>query len=254
MQPPGKNFRRTVDEDEIRRFDLLANDWWDPDGPSAMLFRLNPVRISFILDNLAEAISTRRGEPNALAGLQMLDVGCGGGILSEPMARLGASVTGIDASAPNIDAARDHAHGMNLEINYECQTLEELHETGQKFEVIMAMEILEHVANKATFLETLARVLKPGGSLFLSTFNKTLKSYAAAIVGAEHLLRLLPRGTHQWHKFTPPSEMIQSLLANGLEPVQIKGVAYAPFSNTWTLSKDLSVSYILHASKPPSQL
>ena len=252
MQASDKNLRRTVDEEEIHRFDSLANDWWDPDGPSAMLFRLNPIRLSFILRNLAPDGGQTDG-PQAFTGIQLLDVGCGGGILSEPLARLGAKVTGIDASEANINAARHHAQQMNLEINYQCQTLEELHETGKKFDVVVAMEVLEHVADKEFFLETLSLVLKPGGSLFLSTFNKTLKSYAAAILGAEHLLRLLPRGTHQWDKFTPPSELIQNLLTHGLKPTEIRGVGYSPLSNTWSLSKNLSMSYILHASKPLDQ-
>ncbi len=253
MPPTDTNLRRTVDGEEISRFDAMADGWWDPDGPSALLFKLNPIRLSFILDNLASVMSTPTGEGDALAGIQLLDVGCGGGILSEPMARLGAKVTGIDASKANISVARDHAQQMNLKINYRCQTLEELHSTGQKFEVVVAMEVLEHVADKAIFLETLSLVLKPGGSLFLSTFNKTLKSYAAAILGAEYVLRLLPRGTHQWEKFTPPSKIIQGLLTHGLEPMQIRGIGYAPLSRTWTLTKDLSVSYILHASKPLDQ-
>ena len=253
MPASDKNLRQTVDKEEISRFDTMADDWWDPDGPSAMLLKLNPLRLSFILDSLAPVIGNPAGGGHALGGIQLLDVGCGGGILSEPMARLGAKVTGIDASEANISVARDHAQQMNLKINYQNQALEELHNTGQKFEVVTAMEVLEHVADKAIFLETLSLVLKPGGSLFLSTFNKTLKSYAAAIVGAEYLFRLLPRGTHQWEKFTPPSKIIQSLLTHGLEPLQIRGVGYAPFASTWTLTRDLSVSYILHASKPLDQ-
>ena len=242
-----------MDAEEIRRFDTLAKDWWDPDGPSAMLFRLNPTRLSFIMQNLIQAMGSQTSGPEALAGIRLLDVGCGGGILSEPMARVGAMVTGIDASAENIKAAQEHARQMDLKINYQCQTLEELYATGKKFEVVTAMEILEHVADKTIFLEKLSLVLKPGGSLFLSTFNKTLKSYAAAILGAEHLLRLLPRGTHQWKKFSPPSEIIQSLLSHGLSPTQVRGVGYDPLSNTWALSNNLGVSYILHALKPIEQ-
>ena len=147
-KPPREGSHRTVDTAEIRRFDSLAQDWWNPAGPSAMLFKLNPIRISYILENLALASGIPYGSPNALSGIQLLDVGCGGGILSEPMARLGANVTGIDASSPNIDVAVKHAGQMNLKINYICQTLEEVHASGQRFEVVLAMEVLEHVAEE----------------------------------------------------------------------------------------------------------
>jgi len=215
-----------------------------------MLFKLNPIRISYILENLALTSGIPYGSPNALSGIQLLDVGCGGGILSEPMARLGANVTGIDASSPSIDAAVKHANQMNLKINYICQTLEEVHASGQRFEVVLAMEVLEHVADKAIFLETLAATLKPGGCLFVSTFNKTFKAFGMAIIGAEYLLNFLPRGTHEWQKFSRPSYLIETLSTHGLKVRHINGIGYSPLSGMWQLTNDLGVSYILHASKP----
>jgi 2-polyprenyl-6-hydroxyphenyl methylase/3-demethylubiquinone-9 3-methyltransferase len=254
MKPPRESLQRTVDTDEIRRFDSLAQDWWHPAGPSAMLFRLNPVRISYILENLALTSGIPYGNSDALAGIQLLDVGCGGGILSEPMARLGANVTGIDASSPNINAAKKHAEQMNLKINYLCQTLEEVHASGRRFEVVLAMEVLEHVADKPVFCEMLAATLKPRGSLFVSTFNKTLKAFGMAIIGAEYLLNLLPRETHKWQKFSRPSYLIRNLSAHGLQARQIRGIGYSPLSRTCKLTNDLSVSYILHASKSHDSL
>lgn len=244
----------TVDAEEIRRFDSLADDWWRPDGPSKILFKLNPVRIAFILENLDLASRTPGSRRPKLAGLRLLDVGCGGGILSEPMARLGANVTAIDASAPNIEAAKHHAEQMNLKIDYACRTLEQVHASGRRFEVILAMEILEHVADRATLLEMLAETLAPGGSLFVSTFNKTVKAYGVAIIAAERLLGLLPHGTHEWSKFTRPSDLIRKLATHGLRPGSIHGIGYSPLSGTWNLKKDLSVNYILHASKPQKSL
>ena len=249
-KPRRESSHRTVDTTEIQRFDSLAQDWWNPAGPSAMLFKLNPVRISYILENLALASGIPCGSANALSDIRLLDVGCGGGILSEPMARLGASVTGIDASSPNIDVAKKHAAQMNLKINYICQTLEEVHASGQRFEVVLAMEVLEHVADKSVFLEALAAILKPGGSLFVSTFNKTFRAFGLAIIGAEYLLNLLPRGTHEWQKFSRPSYLIETLSSHGLQVRQIRGIGYSPLSGVWKLTNNLSVSYILHASKP----
>ena len=249
-EPRHESSHRTVDTTEIQRFDSLAQDWWNPAGPSAMLFKLNPVRISYILENLALASGIPCGSANALSDIRLLDVGCGGGILSEPMARLGASVTGLDASSPNIDVAKKHAAQMNLKINYICQTLEEVYASGQRFEVVLAMEVLEHVADKSVFLEALAAILKPGGSLFVSTFNKTFRAFGLAIIGAEYLLNLLPRGTHEWQKFSRPSYLIETLSSHGLQVRQIRGIGYSPLSGVWELTNNLSVSYILHASKP----
>lgn len=253
-KPPLESLHRTVDTAEIERFDSLAQDWWHPTGPAAMLLKLNPLRISYILENLALASGIPYGSVNSLSDIQLLDVGCGGGILSEPMARLGANVTGIDASSPNIEVAKRHAAQMKLKINYICQTLEEVHASGQRFEVILAMEILEHVADKSAFLELLAATLKPGGSLFVSTFNKTFKAFGMAIIGAEYFLNLLPRGTHEWQKFSRPSYLVGTLSTHGLQIRQIRGVGYSPLLGKWRQTSDLSVSYILHASKPHGPL
>lgn len=249
-----ENLNETVDAEEIRRFDSLAQDWWDPNGPSRILFKLNPIRIAFILDNLVLPSGRPSNRPKTLSGLNLLDVGCGGGILSEPMARLGANVTAIDASAPNIEAAKHHAERMNLEIEYTCTTLEQVRASGRRFEVVLAMEILEHVADKATFIEMLAGTVTSGGSLFLSTLNKTFKAYGLAIIGAERILKLLPRGTHDWSKFTHPSYLVRKLAEHGLRPGPIRGIGYSPLSGAWSLKKDLSINYILHASKPHENL
>ena len=239
---------QTVDAKEISHFDAMAEEWWDPNGPASMLLKLNPARISFILENLIVRQKTETSKAGPLSGIKLLDVGCGGGILSEPMARLGAEVTGIDASSKNINVAQRHATNMNLQIHYLCKTLEDAYISGQRFDVVLAMEILEHVADKDIFLKMLAAVVKPGGSLFVSTFNKTIKAYGMAILGAEYLFNILPRGTHDWKKFTRPSSLIRSLASAGMHIQNIQGVSYLPLQEEWGLTEDLKLSYILHAT------
>ena len=239
----------TVDPAEIERFSRIADEWWDPTGKFAPLHRLNPVRIAYIRDRVAAhwQRDALNGEP--LKGLSLLDIGCGGGLLSEPMTRLGASVTGVDASARNIATASVHAARQDLSIDYRQGTAETLAESGAQFDVVLALEIVEHVADVDLFLRSCGRMVKPGGLLFLSTLNRTAKAWALAIAGAEYVLGWLPRGTHDWKKFLKPSEVARGLRAGGIEPQEIVGVVYAPLSRKWSLNKnDLDVNYMLYGT------
>jgi 2-polyprenyl-6-hydroxyphenyl methylase/3-demethylubiquinone-9 3-methyltransferase len=237
----------TVDPAEIERFSRIAEEWWDPAGKFAPLHRLNPVRLGYIRDRAA-----RHWQRDALSaplnGLSALDIGCGGGLLSEPLARLGAEVTGIDAAERNIATARLHAAGQELAIDYRDTTAETLAESGAQFDIVLALEIVEHVADVDLFLRSFGRLAKPGGLVFLSTLNRTAKAWALAIAGAEYVLRWLPRGTHDWRKFLKPSEVVRGLRGGGVE--EIVGVVYSPLSRAWSLNKnDLDVNYMLYGSK-----
>ncbi len=241
----------TVDPAEIERFSRIAGEWWDPTGKFAPLHRLNPVRIGYIRDRAAahwkrDALS---GVP--LHGLSLLDIGCGGGLLSEPMARLGARVTGVDAAPRNIAVAALHAEKQGLEIDYRQGAAEALAESGNQFDIVLALEIVEHVADVPLFLKSCGRLVKPGGLLFLSTLNRTAKAWALAIAGGEYILRWLPRGTHDWQKFLKPSEVVNGLSAGGIEAQEIVGVVYSPLSRAWSLNKsDLDVNYMLYGTRP----
>ncbi len=242
----------TVDPAEIERFSRIADEWWDPTGKFAPLHRLNPVRIGYIRDRVAAhwQRDALNGEP--LKGLSLLDIGCGGGLLSEPMCRLGASVTGVDASARNIATASVHAERGGLAIDYRQGTAEALAESGAQFDVVLALEIVEHVADVDLFLRSCGHMVKPGGLLFLSTLNRTAKAWALAIAGAEYVLGWLPRGTHDWRKFLKPSEVARGLRAGGIEPQEIVGVVYAPLSRQWSLNRnDLDVNYMLYGVAGP---
>ena len=240
----------TIDSADVERFSRIAGEWWDTNGKFAPLHRLNPVRIGYIRDRAAahwtrDALS---GQP--LNNLSVLDIGCGGGLLSEPMARLGATVTGIDASARNIAVAGLHAESQGLAIDYRATTAEALVEEPARFDIVLALEIVEHVADVDLFLRSSGTLVKPGGLLFLSTLNRTAKAWALAIAGAEYVLRWLPRGTHDWKKFLKPSEVARGLRAGGIETEEIVGVVYSPLSRAWSINaSDLDVNYILHGSK-----
>ncbi len=243
----------TVDPAEVERFSRIADEWWDPNGKFAPLHRLNPVRIGYVRDRVAAhwGRDALNGEP--LQGLSLLDIGCGGGLLSEPMCRLGATVTGVDASDRNIATASLHAGRQDLVIDYRQGTAEALAESGAQFDVVLALEIVEHVADVDLFLRSCGRMVKPGGLLFLSTLNRTAKAWALAIAGAEYVLGWLPRGTHDWKKFLKPSEVARGLRAGGIEPQEIVGVVYAPLSRKWSLNKnDLDVNYMLYGTAPGS--
>ena len=237
----------TVDPAEVERFSRIADEWWDPTGKFAPLHRLNPVRIGYVRDRVATHWQRDALNGDPLQGLSLLDIGCGGGLLSEPMTRLGASVTGVDASDRNIAVAALHAERQGLAIDYRQGTAEALADSGAQFDVVLALEIVEHVADVDLFLRSCGRMVKPGGLLFLSTLNRTAKAWALAIAGAEYVLGWLPRGTHDWKKFLKPSEVARGLRAGGVEPQEIVGVVYSPLSRKWSLNKsDLDVNYMLY--------
>jgi 2-polyprenyl-6-hydroxyphenyl methylase/3-demethylubiquinone-9 3-methyltransferase len=239
----------SIDPDEIAKFAALAEAWWDPQGKFRPLHKLNPTRIAFIRD---QVIGRRDRAPQVerpLAGLSLLDIGCGGGLLSEPMARLGAAVTGIDPSERSIAAARLHAAEDGLAIDYRTETAEALAAAGAKFDVVLAMEVIEHVADRAAFLGACTALLADDGQLFLATLNRTPKAFALAIVGAEYVLGWLPRGTHDWRRFVRPSELAAELRPHGAEIVEMTGVAYSPLTDRWSLSRDLDVNYMAVAER-----
>lgn len=239
----------TADPEEVSRFDQLADTWWDASGKMALLHRLNPVRISYIRDRIITQFDCDPQSPKPLSGIKILDVGCGGGILSEPLARLGATVTGIDESADLIAIAAAHATAQDLALSYRQTSVEDLVAENQQFDVVVSMEVVEHVTDPAAFVAACAEATSPGGLLFMATLNRTLKSYALAIVGAEYVLRWLPRGTHQWQRFIRPSELAGHLRQAGLELEDVTGVALNPLSGQWRLVRDTDVNYMVTAAK-----
>jgi 2-polyprenyl-6-hydroxyphenyl methylase/3-demethylubiquinone-9 3-methyltransferase len=239
----------TIDPAEIERFSRIAEEWWNPAGKFAPLHRLNPVRIGYIRDRAAAHWKRDPLSGMPLHGLSLLDIGCGGGLLSEPMARLGARVTGVDAAARNIGVAALHAEKQGLDIDYRQGTAEALARSGVQFDIVLALEIVEHVADVELFLKSCGRMVKPGGLLFLSTLNRTAKAWVLAIAGAEYVLGWLPRGTHDWKKFLKPSEVVNGLRAGGIEAQEIVGVVYSPLSRAWSLNRgDLDVNYMLYGT------
>lgn len=242
---------RTVDDGEIAKFAAMAEEWWDPAGKFRPLHRLNPVRLEFLRDRIADRFGRDTRADRPLAGLTILDVGCGGGLLCEPMARLGAAVTGIDAGEGNVEIARAHAGAMGLSIDYRFAAAADLAEAGRAFDVVLNMEVIEHVADRDAFLGDCARLVRPGGLMFLATLNRTPKAYLLAIVGAEYVLRWLPRGTHAWRRFVRPSEMAASLRSVGMTMTELTGVAYDPLHDRWRIAPhDLDVNYMAVAAKP----
>lgn len=244
--------RTTIDANEVARFEALAEAWWDPDGEFRPLHRLNPTRLAYIRDKLCAQFGLDRRSPHPLDGLRLLDIGCGGGLLSEPMRRLGAVVSGLDAGERNIEIAKTHAAQCGLDIDYRCGTIEALAKTKARFDVVLNMEVVEHVADLGLFIEASARVLKPGGAMLTATLNRTPKSFVFAVVGAEYVLRWLPRGTHDWRKFVRPSELARELRANGLAIADLSGVSYNPLTGAFALSRDLDVNYMAFAVKTPA--
>lgn len=239
----------SVDPAEIRHFAARAEQWWDSAGEHRFLHRLNPVRVAFVRDRLCRRLGRDAKQLKPLKGLRLLDLGCGGGLLSEPLARLGAEVVGADPAPENIAAASRHAAAVGLEIYYRAATAEELAGSGERFDAIVAMEVLEHLADLDSFVTACGVLLAPGGLLFLATLNRTVKSFGLAIVGAEYLLRWLPPGTHHWNKFVRPHELASALRAAGLELTELAGVAYDPLRERWTLGRDLAVNYMAVAEK-----
>ena len=239
----------TIDEDEVQRFSALATEWWNPRGKMAPLHKFNPVRIGYIRDQAALRFGRDAKRLDSMKGLRILDIGCGGGLLSEPLARLGADMVGVDPSATNIEAAKQHAEQSGLAIDYRCGTAEELAEAGEQFDIVLAMEVVEHVADVPLFVASCADMVKPGGLMIAATLNRTLKSFALAIVGAEYILRWLPRGTHQWDKFVKPDELEAAIEDAGLNVIGERGVIYNPLADRWQLSSDMDVNYMLAAAR-----
>ena len=237
----------SINKKEIEKFSNMAAEWWDPEGKFKPLHKFNPIRIKYIKENIIEEFQLKN-KKYPLSGINVLDIGCGGGLLSEPMCRLGANVTAIDASNKNIAIANLHAKKNNLKINYICSSPEKL-KTTKKFDVILNMEIVEHVEDVDFFLKSCANLLKKNGLMFVATINKTLKSYIFAIVGAEYVLRWLPIGTHEWEKFVKPEELKSILIKNNLNLKKIDGMNFNILKDEWNVSKDLSVNYIAEFKK-----
>ena len=237
----------TINKKEIEKFSKMASEWWDPQGKFKPLHKFNPIRIKYIKDCIIEHFNINKKE-QPLKNLEILDIGCGGGLLSEPISRMGAKVTGIDASIKNIHIAKFHSKKNKLKINYICSSPEKL-EVKKKFDVVLNMEIVEHVENVDYFIQQSSKFLKKNGLMFIATINKTLKSYLFAIIGAEYVLRWLPIGTHDWEKFVEPKKLIKFAEKNNLSLIKIDGVKFNPIVNEWRISKDKSINYISNFKK-----
>ncbi|MBR1217112.1 bifunctional 2-polyprenyl-6-hydroxyphenol methylase/3-demethylubiquinol 3-O-methyltransferase UbiG [Bradyrhizobium sp. U87765 SZCCT0131] len=236
----------TVDPAEVAKFSRLSEEWWDPKGKMAPLHKINPLRLGFIRDAACRKFERNVRSLSCLSGLRILDIGCGAGLLCEPFSRLGAQVIGIDPSETNIAAAKLHAARSSLLIDYRCTTVEEI-DPRERFDVVLAMEVIEHVTDVGAFLDRCAALMKPSGLMVVSTLNRNWKSFALAIVGAEYVLRWLPRGTHEWGKFVTPDELTQHLERNRLMVTEQSGVVYSPLADKWSLSSDMDVNYMVVA-------
>ncbi len=239
----------TVDPAEIARFTSLAEEWWNPNGRFRAIHKFNPVRRDYILNAISIHFVLKLSDRYPLAGLNILDVGCGAGLLCEPLAEQGAHVVGIDATARNVDVARLHASAQALPIDYRHCLAEHVRETGELFDVVINTEVIEHVANPGQLLADCSALVKPGGIMVVATLNRTVRALVLAIVGAEYILRWLPKGTHDWRRFLRPREISDMLDRNGLKTQEVRGVTFNPFSNCWRLSNDDSVNYMLLAAK-----
>ena len=243
--------QNTVDASEIAKFEAMAAEWWDPSGKFKPLHMLNPCRLEYITTQIAAELDRDLSGERPFSGLRVLDIGCGGGLLCEPMARLGAQVVGADAAERNIPVAQVHAEQAGLDIDYRHTTAEAMAAQGEQFDVVLNMEVVEHVADPQAYLNACSALLKPGGLHICSTINRNPKSYVMAIVGAEYVMRWLPKGTHEWSKFISPDELQTMLGAAGLTPVDATGFVFNPLSWSWRLSdRDLSVNYVTAATKP----
>ena len=250
MAKAGSKAYSTVDADEVARFAAMAAEWWNPRGHMRPLHKLNPLRLGYIRDRACAQFARDGKALDCLKGLRILDVGCGGGILSEPLARIGASVVGIDPAEANIAAARIHADKSGIAVDYRATTAEALADAGERFEIVLAMEVVEHVADVGLFVRRSAEMVKTGGLMCVATLNRTLKSFALAIVGAEYILRWLPRGTHRWDKFVTPDELEAAMESGGLRIIDEVGVMYNPFADEWRRASDMDVNYMLAAERP----
>ena len=239
----------SIDPDEVEQFARLGAQWWNPRGPMAALHKFNPVRLGYIRDQAVVHFSRDPKKLDCLSGLRILDIGCGGGILSEPLARLGAEVVGADPSEENIAVAAAHAKDGGVNVDYRATAAEDLAAQREQFDIVLAMEVVEHVTNVEEFVATCAAMVKPGGLMIAATLNRTMKSFALAIVGAEYILRWLPRGTHQWDKFVTPEELERALVAGGLRVTAERGVIYNLLADRWQLSDDMDVNYMMVAAR-----
>jgi 2-polyprenyl-6-hydroxyphenyl methylase/3-demethylubiquinone-9 3-methyltransferase len=240
----------TADADEIARFTAMAETWWDTTGKFRPLHQINPPRLGFIRDHVCALFGRDPKADEPLKGLSILDIGCGGGLICEPMCRLGATVTGIDAGEKNVKIAALHAAQTGLDIDYRCTLPEELAETGRSFDVVLNLEIIEHVANVDAFLSASTALVRPGGAMVLSTINRTMKALALAKIGAEYILRWLPAGTHDWRKFLKPSEMAAALRPHGIKITDLAGLVYSPLRDEWSIDRnDLAMNYLAFAVK-----
>jgi 2-polyprenyl-6-hydroxyphenyl methylase/3-demethylubiquinone-9 3-methyltransferase len=249
-QEPPRPGTANLDASEVDRFQALARSWWDPTGKFRPLHQIGPVRLTFIRDEVTRHFGRETGGLRPLTDLTILDVGCGGGLISEPLARLGARVTGIDPGARNIEIARGHAGPQDLAIDYRVATVEDLDAAGERFDCVVCLEVVEHVPDVARFVAGCASLVRPGGMLVLSTINRTVKAYALAIVAAEYVLGWLPRGTHQWERFVTPDELAAHVTAAGLDAPRFAGFVYEPLRDRWRLAEDTDVNYLAAAAKP----
>jgi len=241
----------TVDPAEVAKFEAMSAEWWDPNGKFKPLHMMNPCRLDYITSQIAAEFGRDLTQHNPFEGLRLLDIGCGGGLLSEPMARLGATVVGADAAEGNLPVARIHAEQSGLEIDYRHTTAEALADAGEQFDVVLNMEVVEHVADPLSYMTACRQLLKPGGLMVASTINRNPKSFMVAIVGAEHVMRWLPKGTHEWSKFITPDELENLIVQAGLRPVDRKGFVFNPLTWAWSISdRDLSVNYATASVKP----
>ena len=242
--------RTTIDAGEVERFSALAAEWWNPNGKFRPLHKFNPVRLAYIRDQVLAHFGRDGRQRRPFEGLRVLDIGCGGGLLSEPMARLGAAVVGADAAERNIRIAELHAAQSGLSIDYRATTAEALAAAGERFDVVLNMEVVEHVDNVPLYMQSCAELVAPGGLLFTATINRTPRAWALAIVGAEQVLRWLPKGTHDYRRFLTPDEITALVERHGLRVTDRTGVAYHPLAGEWRLSRDLGVNYMVLAEKP----
>lgn len=240
----------SIDRDEVARFEAIAATWWDEAGPMRVLHRFNPVRLAYIRDTACRHFGRDPHAPFALHGLAVVDIGCGGGVLSEPLARLGARVTGLDPAPTNIKVAQAHADAEGVPVDYRARTIEDVVAGGERFDIVLAMEVVEHVVDMPAFVAQAARAVKPGGLLFAATLNRTLRSFALAILGAEYVLGWLPKGTHDWDKFVRPDELARAVNAGGLTVTDTTGVVLNPLDGSWRASRDTAVNYMITAQRP----
>ncbi|UYN98414.1 MAG: bifunctional 2-polyprenyl-6-hydroxyphenol methylase/3-demethylubiquinol 3-O-methyltransferase UbiG [Devosia sp.] len=242
--------RTTVNDAEIAKFTAMAEQWWDPKGKFKPLHKFNPVRLAYIRDNLNRHFRRDANAIRPFEGLKVLDVGCGGGLLCEPLTRLGAAVTGVDAAERNIAIARIHAEQSGLEIDYRATTSEALVAAGERYDVVLNMEVVEHVEDVPLYMKSCADLVAPGGLMFTATLNRTARALAFAVIGAEYVLGWLPRGTHDWNKFLTPDEIKAEITRNGLAVLDETGVVFHPLADEWRLSRDMGINYMVLANRP----